>query len=31
VPRDNHVSLPLQIRPFEKDVLGWFERGFTRR
>jgi pimeloyl-ACP methyl ester carboxylesterase len=24
VPRDNHVSLPLQIEPFEKDVLGWF-------
>jgi pimeloyl-ACP methyl ester carboxylesterase len=25
VPRDNHVSLPLQIAPFERDVIGWFE------
>ena len=25
VPRDNHVSLPLQIEPFAADVAGWFE------
>jgi pimeloyl-ACP methyl ester carboxylesterase len=24
VPGDNHVSLPLQIRRFERDVIGWF-------
>jgi pimeloyl-ACP methyl ester carboxylesterase len=24
LPRDNHVSLPLQIRPFERDVIDWF-------
>ena len=24
VPRDNHVTLPLQIRPFERAVLDWF-------
>ena len=24
-PHDNHVSLPLQIEPFEKDVLAWFD------
>ena len=27
VPRDNHVSLPLQIEPFAKDVLAWFAAG----
>ncbi|HLA71025.1 MAG TPA: alpha/beta hydrolase [Steroidobacteraceae bacterium] len=27
-PRDNHVSLPLQIEPFEKDVLAWFDAAF---
>jgi pimeloyl-ACP methyl ester carboxylesterase len=27
VPRENHVSLPLQIAPLEKSVLGWFEAG----
>jgi pimeloyl-ACP methyl ester carboxylesterase len=26
VPRDNHVTLPLQIRPFERAVLDWFAR-----
>ncbi len=25
VPRDNHVSLPLQVRRFERDVIEWFE------
>jgi pimeloyl-ACP methyl ester carboxylesterase len=25
IPRENHVSLPLQIAPFEKDVLAWFD------
>jgi pimeloyl-ACP methyl ester carboxylesterase len=24
VPHDNHVTLPLQIAPFEDDVLAWF-------
>jgi pimeloyl-ACP methyl ester carboxylesterase len=24
VPRDNHVTLPLQIAPFERDVIDWF-------
>jgi pimeloyl-ACP methyl ester carboxylesterase len=23
-PRDNHVSLPLQVRKFEREVLEWF-------
>lgn len=27
-PRDDHVSLPLQIEPFEKDVLAWFDTAF---
>jgi pimeloyl-ACP methyl ester carboxylesterase len=30
VPRENHVSLPLQIEPFEKEVLGWLEAGLAR-
>ena len=25
LPRDNHVSLPLQVRRFERDVIGWFD------
>lgn len=25
VPHDNHVSLPLQIAPFARDVVGWME------
>ena len=29
IPKDNHVSLPLQIAPFEKEVIGWFDAGFT--
>jgi pimeloyl-ACP methyl ester carboxylesterase len=29
IPRDNHISLPLQIRPFEQLVLGWFERSLS--
>jgi pimeloyl-ACP methyl ester carboxylesterase len=24
VPRDNHVTLPLQLQPFEQRVIGWF-------
>ena len=24
-PRDNHVTLPLRIRAFEREVLAWFE------
>ena len=28
VPRDNHISLPLQIEPFANDVLAWFAAGF---
>jgi pimeloyl-ACP methyl ester carboxylesterase len=27
VPRENHVTLPLQIAPFEQSVLAWFEAG----
>lgn len=25
VPKENHVSLPLQIAPFETEVIQWFE------
>jgi len=25
VPKANHVTLPLQIAPFEAEVVGWFE------
>lgn len=25
VPRDNHVTLPLQIAPFEREVIDWFD------
>jgi pimeloyl-ACP methyl ester carboxylesterase len=28
VPRENHVSLPLQIEPFAADVIHWFDAGF---
>ena len=31
VPRDNHVSLPLQIQPFEQAVLGWFDASALTR
>jgi pimeloyl-ACP methyl ester carboxylesterase len=31
VPRDNHVTLPLQIAPFEREVIGWFDTAFTNR
>ncbi|HUQ09300.1 MAG TPA: alpha/beta hydrolase [Steroidobacteraceae bacterium] len=31
VPRDNHVTLPLQIAPFEAEVIGWFDAAFTKR
>ncbi len=31
VPKENHVSLPLQIAPFETAVIDWFEAGFTSR
>lgn len=30
VPRDNHVTLPLQIAPFEREVIGWFDEAFTK-
>jgi pimeloyl-ACP methyl ester carboxylesterase len=30
VPRDNHVTLPLQIARFEGDVIGWFDAAFPR-
>jgi pimeloyl-ACP methyl ester carboxylesterase len=30
VPRDNHVTLPLQIVPFEAEVIGWFDATFTK-
>lgn len=26
-PRDNHVSLPLQLRTYAPAVIAWFERG----
>jgi pimeloyl-ACP methyl ester carboxylesterase len=31
VPKENHISLPLQIAPFEQAVIRWFENGFTPR
>ena len=31
VPHDNHVTLPLQIAPFEARVIGWFDAGFQKR
>jgi pimeloyl-ACP methyl ester carboxylesterase len=30
VPRDNHVTLPLQIAPFEAAVIGWFDAAFMK-
>lgn len=30
VPRDNHVTLPLQIAPFAAEVIGWFDAAFTK-
>lgn len=30
VPRDNHVTLPLQIAPFEREVIGWFDAVFIK-
>ncbi len=30
VPRDNHVTLPLQIAPFEARVIAWFDAAFTK-
>jgi len=29
VPKANHVTLPLQIAPFESEVIAWFEAGLT--
>lgn len=29
VPQDTHVTLPLQIAPFEREVIGWFDAAFT--
>lgn len=31
IPRDNHVTLPLQIEPFQQWVLNWFEAGLRAR
>jgi hypothetical protein len=30
VPHDNHVTLPLQIAPFEREVIAWFDAAFTK-
>ena len=27
VPKDNHVTLPLQIAPFDSEVIAWLEAG----
>ncbi len=31
VPRDNHVSLALQIEPFADGAIDWFEAGLRKR
>lgn len=31
MPGDDHVSLPLQIGTFDRDVIGWFDAAFARR
>jgi len=31
IPRENHVSLPLQIEPFQQSVLDWLEAGLRTR
>ena len=30
VPGDNHVTLPMQIAAFEREVIGWFGATFTK-
>jgi pimeloyl-ACP methyl ester carboxylesterase len=30
VPNDNHVTLPLQIAPFEGAVMAWFDQAFKK-
>ena len=30
VPRADHVTLPLQIQPFEQRVIGWFAAMSSR-
>jgi pimeloyl-ACP methyl ester carboxylesterase len=30
VPKDNHVTLPLQIAPFEGAVIAWFDQAFKK-
>jgi pimeloyl-ACP methyl ester carboxylesterase len=30
IPKDNHVSLPLQIEPFQQAVIDWFDAGKPR-
>jgi pimeloyl-ACP methyl ester carboxylesterase len=30
-PDDNHVTLPLQLARFEREVIGWFDQAFTQR
>lgn len=29
VPHDNHVTLPMRIRAFEREVIDWFDAAFT--
>jgi pimeloyl-ACP methyl ester carboxylesterase len=31
IPRENHVSLPLQIEPFQQSVLDWLDAGLRKR
>jgi pimeloyl-ACP methyl ester carboxylesterase len=31
IPLDNHVTLPLQIEPFQRWVIDWFEAGLRAR
>jgi pimeloyl-ACP methyl ester carboxylesterase len=31
VPRETHVSLPLQIEPFAEQVVAWFDAGLKKR
>jgi pimeloyl-ACP methyl ester carboxylesterase len=31
VPRDNHVSLPLQIEPFADEIVAWLDAGIHAR
>lgn len=31
MPDDTHVTLPLRISAFEREVAGWFDEAFTKR